>query len=176
MHHSHAAVLVIAACVLLADAVTAARADRKAAREFHERACASYPPSASRWHVTNLYDCKTRKLYVPYQLWTGAKWDGRKDGPCMHEADSAFDVNGFSRTTIRGPAAVAKSRDWQEIHGLGTRQGQWLEGPALHLPRQGHWQGLRQSWPALLHARSLQVSRRTRMEGWQATELQEDCD
>ena len=58
MHRSLAAVLVIAAFVLLSDAGTAARADRKAAREFHERACASYPRSSSPWHVTNLYDCK----------------------------------------------------------------------------------------------------------------------
>ena len=35
MHRSLAAVLVIAAFVLLSDAGTAARADRKAAREFH---------------------------------------------------------------------------------------------------------------------------------------------
>ena len=119
MHRSLAAVLVIAAFVLLSDAGTAARADRKAAREFHERACASYPRSSSPWHVTNLYDCKTRKLYVPYQLWSGAKWDGRKGGSCMHEADSAFDVNGFSRTTIRGPEA------WRNP-GTGKKYTVWV--------------------------------------------------
>ncbi len=102
MNFSSVSALAIAAYILLASIVAPERA-AAAALEFHERACASYPPSASPWHVTNLYDCNTRRLYLPYQLWTGARWDGRKDGPCMHEADSTFNVNGDSRTRIRGP-------------------------------------------------------------------------
>ena len=74
-----------------------------AAQSFHKLACASYPPSSSPWHVKNLYDCKTRELFVPYQLWTGADWDGRKDGPCMHKVDNSFTVNDRSETRIWGP-------------------------------------------------------------------------
>lgn len=73
------------------------------AESFHKLACASYPPSSSPWHVGNLYDCGTRKMFVPYQLWTGAEWDGRKDGPCMHKADTTFTVNNRSETRIWGP-------------------------------------------------------------------------
>ena len=53
--------------------------------------------------MSNLYDCKTRNLYIPYQLWTGATWDGDKTRPCMHEANSRFAVNRRSPTAIRGP-------------------------------------------------------------------------
>lgn len=77
--------------------------DETTADSFYKLACAGYPPSSSPWHVGNLYDCKTRKMFVPYQLWTGAEWDGRKDGPCMHKADTTFDVEGGGLTRIWGP-------------------------------------------------------------------------
>lgn len=77
--------------------------EKTTADSFHKIACASYPPSASPWRVANLYDCKTRELFVPYQLWTGAEWDGRKEGPCMHKADTTFTVNNRSETRIWGP-------------------------------------------------------------------------
>ena len=47
---------------------------------------------------------------LPYQLWTGARWDGSAEGPCMHEADSRFEVNGTSSTRIRGPVAWSNPR------------------------------------------------------------------
>ena len=84
------------------------------AERFHERACASYSASTSPWHVTNLYDCATRELYIPYQLWTGTSWDGRNDGPCMHEARTSFEVNGRSPTTIRGPKAWRNPKTGEE--------------------------------------------------------------
>ena len=72
---------------------------------FHERACANYPVSSNPWHIANLYDCGTRVLYVPYHLWTGAEWDGRKVEPdsCMHVTTTEFSVNGTSLTRINGP-------------------------------------------------------------------------
>ncbi|MBF0379830.1 MAG: hypothetical protein HQL69_02360 [Magnetococcales bacterium] len=57
----------------------------------------------SPWHIANLYDCQKNRLYIPYQLWTGAKWNGNKDSSCMHDADSTFWVNNSSGTTIKGP-------------------------------------------------------------------------
>ena len=83
--------------------VTPVGAEETSADSFHKLACVSYPPSSSPWHVRNLYDCKTRKLFVPYQLWTGADWDGRKEGSCMHKADNTFTVNNRSQTRISGP-------------------------------------------------------------------------
>ncbi len=57
----------------------------------------------SPWHISNLYDCQKKELFIPYQLWSGAKWDGNKNTSCMHGADTAFYVNGTSGTTIKGP-------------------------------------------------------------------------
>ena len=68
-------------------------------------ACSDQPESGnpSAWHIANLYDCDNSTLFIPYQLWTGMSWDGNKDAPCMHPADTLFHVNGVSSTTIRGP-------------------------------------------------------------------------
>ncbi|MBF0195237.1 MAG: hypothetical protein HQL71_11815 [Magnetococcales bacterium] len=57
----------------------------------------------SPWNITNLYDCQKKQLFIPYQLWTGVKWDGNKDSNCIHKADSTFWVNDVSGTTIKGP-------------------------------------------------------------------------
>ena len=97
------AALILLACGLFFGFVTPIWAEDTPAGGFHKLACASHPPSSSPWHVKNLYDCKTRELFVPYQLWTGADWDGRKDGPCMHKADNTFSVNDRSLTRISGP-------------------------------------------------------------------------
>ena len=72
---------------------------------FHDRACASYPSRSNPWHISNLYDCSTRTLYVPYHLWTGAEWDGSQTpaASCMHAAATEFNVNGTSVTRINGP-------------------------------------------------------------------------
>lgn len=70
---------------------------------LHLAGCAQPPDGASPWHVTRLYNCDTRSFYIPYQLWTGAAWDGDRSKPCMHEADTRFTVNDGSPTTIKGP-------------------------------------------------------------------------
>ncbi|MGH1487292.1 MAG: hypothetical protein ACRBCI_13850 [Cellvibrionaceae bacterium] len=59
-----------------------------AAERLHQHACAIKPyVHDNPWHIANLYDCTTRELYVPYQLWSGAEWNGDKQGPCMHAVD-----------------------------------------------------------------------------------------
>lgn len=74
------------------------------ANELHRRACMRQAVTpASAWHISSLYDCVKGELYIPYQLWTGASWDGRKRAACMHRANSRFWVNGRSETIIRGP-------------------------------------------------------------------------
>lgn len=81
-------------------------------------ACESVPQSSSPWHIANLYDCATQSLYVPYQLWTGAHWSGSRSEPCMHEANSRFNVDGDSLTSITGPI------DWTHPR-LGTQHRVW---------------------------------------------------
>lgn len=79
---------------------------------LHELACSSPQSGKGPWNVSNLYDCESRKLFIPYQLWTGSKWDGNKDAPCMHPANIVFDVyvssaNKWRTRTIKGP------KEWQ---------------------------------------------------------------
>lgn len=77
---------------------------RKAdALRLHAIACSEHKQSGSKWNIHELYDCTTRELFIPYQLWTGVSWDGDKGAPCMHLGDSRFSVNGKSATTITGP-------------------------------------------------------------------------
>lgn len=72
--------------------------------ELHQAACSSLDDiNESPWDIKSLYNCKTKTLFVPYQLWTGMKWNGDQGSSCMHEADSTFYVNGKSGTRIKGP-------------------------------------------------------------------------
>ena len=48
-------------------------ASAAAAESIHERARAA-PPDEAAWHISNLYDCRSRSLYIPYHLWTGMAW------------------------------------------------------------------------------------------------------
>ena len=70
---------------------------------LHEAVCGTGRGASTPWSLHQLYDCSTRTLFIPYQLWTGVPWDGRRDTPCMHSADTLFNVNGRSPTTIQGP-------------------------------------------------------------------------
>lgn len=73
---------------------------------LHSAVCENSQAALTPWSLRQLYDCSTRALFIPYQLWTGAPWDGNRDAPCMHSADTLFNVNGRSTTTIQGP------REW----------------------------------------------------------------
>ena len=116
--------LVLAGVILLGVAAPAwAWNEETTSDSFHKIACADYPPSSSPWHIGNLYDCGTRKMFVPYQLWTGAKWDGRKDGPCMHRADNTFTVNDRSETRIWGPKKWLNVEIGRRGNGLGPGKG-----------------------------------------------------
>ncbi len=68
--------------------------------QLHQIACAEPAKSDDPWNIKNLYDCSTSTLYIPYQLWTGAKWDGSKTGACMHAADATVAATG---ARIAGP-------------------------------------------------------------------------
>jgi hypothetical protein len=52
----------------------------------------------SAWRYKNLYDENTKSFYLPYQLWTGATWDGSKKIQ-FHKAHSLF----MGRKVITGP-------------------------------------------------------------------------
>ena len=85
--------------------------------QLHALACdAPAEGSDSPWSIKNLYDCKTSTLYIPYQLWTGAKWDGSKDGPCMHAAGRAIQ----GPTAWRNPKSGATETVWSRAKPDGS--------------------------------------------------------
>lgn len=46
--------------------------------QLHRLACETPAATDSPWNIKNLYDCRTRTLYFPAQLETGATWNGAK--------------------------------------------------------------------------------------------------
>jgi hypothetical protein len=89
--------------------------DLVSALELHQAACSGVDDiNESPWDIKSLYNCETKNFFVPYQLWTGAKWNGDQDTNCMHEADSTFYVNRTSGTTIKGPV------EWENPKTLNT--------------------------------------------------------
>ena len=88
---------------------------------LHELACNNPKKGDSPWNVANLYDCKKKRLFIPYQLWTGAKWDGNKDAPCMHGAYTVFMVNGSSTTYIVGPKEWKGNQVWVREKASGSK-------------------------------------------------------
>ena len=89
--------------------------------KLHSFICSTPTQSTSPWRASNIYDCSSRLLFIPYQMWTGAKWNGSKSEPCMHKADSTFEVNDRSETTIKGPIAW-KSPKSGEQHSTWIRE------------------------------------------------------
>lgn len=47
--------------------------------------------ASNPWHFSNLYDVSSDSFFVPYQLWSGAKWDGVKSiEQCTHKAKTTW--------------------------------------------------------------------------------------
>jgi len=47
--------------------------------------------ASNAWHFNNLYDASSGSFFIPYQLWSGAKWDGVKSvEKCMHKANTTW--------------------------------------------------------------------------------------
>lgn len=44
------------------------------------------PQMPHPWSKANLFDTKTKTYYIPYELWTGASWNGVKEKK-LHKAD-----------------------------------------------------------------------------------------
>ena len=85
----------------------------KRAQALHDQACAIEPYVADNpWHVANLYNCSTRELFIPYQLWTGAKWGGDKSAPCMHPIDNTNILERPSDEYARGEVIIKGPIEW----------------------------------------------------------------
>lgn len=55
------------------------------------------------WHISKLFNCNNNTFYIPYELWSGAVFDGNKkeSDKCFHSANTKFKVNKTSSTTIK---------------------------------------------------------------------------
>jgi hypothetical protein len=82
---------------------------------LYKFACQTENKNNSAWSIANLYNCKTRTMFIPYQLWSGEEWNGDKDAPCMHKANTSFYVNGESGTTIKGPKQWTNPKTGNEL-------------------------------------------------------------
>ncbi len=88
--------------------------------QLHAIACTESAKSDDPWNIKNLYDCSTSTLYIPYQLWTGAKWDGSKAEACMHAASATVPANG---------ARIAGPKRWKNPK-TGVTETVWSEAKA----------------------------------------------
>ena len=53
---------------------------------------ASKTKSSNPWHFSNLYDDASNSFFVPYHLWSGAKWNGKKSvESCMHKVKNTWE-------------------------------------------------------------------------------------
>ncbi len=86
-----------------------------AAERLHEIAC-SISPYASKdpWHISNLYNCVSQELFIPYQLWTGAIWDGDKNANCMHAANSRSLLDSPGKGYAKGEVIIKGPIQWTD--------------------------------------------------------------
>jgi hypothetical protein len=78
--------------------------------------------SSSPWNISNLYDKDTNSFFIPYQLWSGASWDGNKKASCMHKADNTFTASGGSATNIKGPVEWQEYQVWNRAKLNGSKE------------------------------------------------------
>ena len=49
-----------------------------------KKICSQQNKESSPWHINNLYDCNSKSFFIPYQLWSGAKFNGDKSTSKNH--------------------------------------------------------------------------------------------
>jgi hypothetical protein len=93
------------------------------ADRLHSQACAEdMAHSDDPWHISNLYNCAKRDFFVPYQLWTGAEWDGNKQAPCMHPMERHSVLSRPSDQYASGDVIIRGPVEWHDDHTGETIQ------------------------------------------------------
>ena len=90
--------------------------------------------ASNSWHFNNLYDASSGSFFIPYQLWSGAKWDGVKSvEKCMHKANITWKYfnprNNKSKGKITSPVDFthpSSGRDLQTFQWKSKRGSQNL--------------------------------------------------
>ncbi len=87
------------------------------ADELHQQACSVQPPVVrDSWHISHLYDCLTKELFVPYQLWSGAQWNGDKQASCMHEVSQTTSLTRLGDDFESGEITIKGPILWEDTH------------------------------------------------------------
>ena len=59
--------------------------------------------ASNPYHFINLFDASSDSFFIPYQLWSGAKWDGVKSvEKCMHKANTTWTYFNPRNTKSKG--------------------------------------------------------------------------
>jgi len=59
--------------------------------------------ASNPWYFNNLYDASSDSFFIPYHLWSGAKWDGVKSvEKCMHKANTTWTYFNPRNTKSKG--------------------------------------------------------------------------
>ena len=62
--------------------------------------------ASNPWHFNNLYDASSDSFFVPYHLWSGAKWDGVKSvEKCTHKANTTWKYTNARNKQTKGKIA-----------------------------------------------------------------------
>jgi len=87
------------------------------AEELHQQTCSSQAPAVdSPWHITHLYDCSTKKMFIPYQLWSGGHWSGDKQASCMHEVNQSTPLTRLGDDSQSGDTIIRGPILWEDPH------------------------------------------------------------
>ncbi len=90
---------------------------------LHQAVCAIQPyVSDDPWHIANLYNCASRELFVPYQLWSGATWEGDKQASCMHSVQRRSVLSQPSDQYAGGEVIARGPVSWKDPHRGDTLQ------------------------------------------------------
>lgn len=60
--------------------------------------CKSQVKSDKPWHISNLYDCKTNSFFIPYELWSGAKYTGDKTDSKNHQVNRQSETSHYGKS------------------------------------------------------------------------------
>jgi len=102
MNTNGAVLVILAAAMGAAGTVsTGTQFTGATAAQLHTLACNAPVSNGSPWNIKNLYDCGTKKLYIPAQLRTGAAWDGTRDGDRLATSTCDFPTGSGWALSIR---------------------------------------------------------------------------
>ena len=76
-----------------------------------KKVCNSTNSNPSPWSIHNLYDCKLKSFFIPYQLWSGAKFDGNKKGSINHQVNKQT-LTPYGNKSKLQPLSIIGTKKW----------------------------------------------------------------